>query len=160
MPPQRPVPASVPSLPCACAELRRAARAVTRLYDAAIRPMGLRLSQFTLLQALSLTGGALKQGTLGEILALDTTTLTRTLRPLQGAKWIRSFAGADGRERYIEITPLGRRVLERATPAWERVQDRLKATLGSRDWTALERVTMAAVVAAQASSETEPAPLD
>ncbi len=160
MPTERPIPAVLPPLPCACAELRRAARAVTRLYDAAMRPTGLRLTQFTLLQALGRIGAALKQGTLGEILALDTTTLTRTLRPLQSAKWIRSFAGADGRERYIEITPLGRRVLERATPAWEQVQHRLRATLGSRDWAALERVTMAAAVAAQASSESSPAPRD
>jgi DNA-binding MarR family transcriptional regulator len=123
---------------------------VSRLYDARLRPTGVRGTQFTLLQALS-TVSALTQGTLGEILALDTTTLTRTLRPLEQAKWIRSFPGADGRERYIELTPLGRRVLERAMPAWERAQRELQETLGSRDWAALERVTRAAVAAARRS---------
>jgi DNA-binding MarR family transcriptional regulator len=140
---------TVPALPCACAELRRAARAVTRVYDAALRPTGLRVTQFTLLQALSLAGNPLRQGILGEILALDITTLSRTLRPLEEAKWIRSFAGADGRERYIELTPLGRRTVERATPAWESAQLRLQDALGSRDWAALRRVTTSAVAAAQ-----------
>lgn len=151
---RRSSPVSVPALPCACAELRRAARAVTRLYDAAIRPSGLRLTQFTLLQALTLAGVPLTQGTLGEILALDITTLSRTLRPLESAKWIRSSPGADSRERYIEITPLGRRILDRATPAWERAQRQLQTTLGKRDWAALARLTMAAVKAAHESSRT------
>ena len=142
---------SVPTLPCACAELRRAARAVTRLYDAAIRPSGLRVTQFTLLQALTLAGVPLTQGALGDILALDITTLSRSLRPLETAKWIRSFPGADSRERYIEITPLGRRILDRATPAWEGAQRQLQTTLGKRDWAALARLTIAAVKAAQES---------
>ena len=146
---QRPFPPSVPPLPCACAELRRAARAVTRLYDAALRPNGLRVTQFTLLQALDLAGRPLRQGVLGEILALDITTLSRTLRPLEEAKWIRSAAGADGRERYIELTPQGRRILERATPAWESAQRHLKATLGPQDWAALGPLTTAAVTAAR-----------
>jgi DNA-binding MarR family transcriptional regulator len=149
---QRPSAATVPPLACACAELRRAARAVTRLYDAALRPSGLRATQFTLLQTLTRTGTPLRQGSLGEFLAVDTTTLTRTLRPLEEAKWIRSFPGADGRERYIELTPLGRRILDRATPVWERAQRRLQDTLGSRDWAALARLATAAVIAARDSS--------
>lgn len=123
---------------------------MTRLYDAALRPTGLRVTQFTLLQALSIAGNPLRQGMLGDILALDITTLSRTLRPLEEAKWIRSFAGADGRERYIELTPQGRRVLERATPAWESAQHRLQDTLGSRDWDALGRLTKAVATAARA----------
>jgi|SRR5579863_3862467 DNA-binding MarR family transcriptional regulator len=149
MPTHRPSPATLPVLPCACAELRRAARAVTRLYDAALRPSGLRATQFTLLQALTLTGSPLRQGMLGEILALDTTTLSRTLRPLEEAKWIRSVAGADGRERYVELTPLGRRVLERATPAWKAAQRRLEAAMGPREWAALGRLTTAAATASR-----------
>lgn len=149
MPTHRLSPATVLGLPCACAELRRAARAVTRLYDAALRPSGVRTTQFTLLQVLTLAGSPLRQGMLGEILALDTTTLSRTLRPLEQAKWIRSAAGADGRERYIELTPLGRRVLDRATPAWKAAQRRLETALGPREWAALGRLTAAAVTASR-----------
>jgi DNA-binding MarR family transcriptional regulator len=145
----RSAPPTVPALPCACAGLRRAARAVTRLYDAALRPTGLHTTQFTLLQTLAVVGRPLKHGALGELLALDTTTLSRTLRPLERDKWIRTFPGADGRQRYIELTPVGRRVLDRATPAWERAQNRLQKALGPRDWATLASVTTAAVIAAR-----------
>src|SRR5213080_2504071 len=73
----------VPSLPCACANMRRAARAVTQLYDAALRPSGLRITQFTLLRALARAGGPMTQDALGELLAVDSTTLSRTLRQLE-----------------------------------------------------------------------------
>ena len=76
-------------LPCMCASLRRAARAVTQRYDEALRPAGIRLTQFTLLQMLSLTG-PLTQGALSEQLAMDSTTLSRTLKPVEKAGWIRS----------------------------------------------------------------------
>src|SRR5690242_13212504 len=132
--------ARLPALPCACANLRRAARAASQLYDAALRPTGLRITQFTSLQALARAGEPMTQGALGELLAVDSTTLTRTLRPLERAKWIRRVAGRDARERRIELAAQGRRVLERATPAWERVQRRLRAQLGPRDWAALDEL--------------------
>ncbi len=69
-------------LPCACANLRRADRAVSQFYDAALRPSGLRITQFTLLQALTLASG-ISQKQLGELLQIDSTTLTRTLAPLR-----------------------------------------------------------------------------
>src|SRR5215471_2362399 len=105
------------SLGCACADLRRATRAVTQLYDEALRDQGLRATQFTLLQALA-RFSSVTQGTLSEFLATDSTTLSRTLRPLESKRWIRSFPGGDRRERHVELTPAGHRVLERATPAW------------------------------------------
>ena len=74
---------SLPSLPCMCATLRRASRALTQLYDEALRPLGLRATQFTVLQALSLTG-EVSQRDLGQLLAMDSTTLTRTLEILGG----------------------------------------------------------------------------
>lgn len=134
------------SLGCACADLRRATRAVTQLYDAALRPEGLRTTQFTLLQVLA-RAGAVTQGTLADILATNSTTLSRTLRPLEAARWIRSFSGGDRRERYLELTPAGQRVLARATPAWEAVQRRLRERLGERRWRALEELTTSAVAA-------------
>jgi DNA-binding MarR family transcriptional regulator len=67
------------ALPCACASLRRASRAVTQIYDQELRGLGLRVTQFTLLQAMELASN-LTQGRLGELLSLDSTTLTRTMR--------------------------------------------------------------------------------
>ena len=150
MPAKRlPSPAPLPSLPCACANLRRASRAVTQLYDAALRPTGLRITQFTSLQALAIAGEPMTQGALGELLAVDSTTLSRTLRPLERSKWIRRVVGTDARERRIELSAQGRRALERATPAWERAQRRLRAELGTRDWAALEQLLTSAVTAAR-----------
>jgi DNA-binding MarR family transcriptional regulator len=140
----------LPSLGCACANLRRAGRAVTQLYDEALRPVGLRATQLTLLQVLARMG-PVTQGVLGEALASDSTTLSRTLKPLEAARWIRSFPGGDRRERHLELTPAGRRVLERATPAWEAIQHRLRDHMGERDWRALETLTTAVVRAARQS---------
>lgn len=103
------------------------------------------VAQFTLLQVLERTGKPMTQGSLGDLLALDSTTLSRTLRPLEHAKWIQRVAGDDARERRIALTPVGRRVLERATPAWERVQRRLKRGLGDRAWAALQDLATRAV---------------
>lgn len=146
---------ALPPLPCACASLRRATRAVTQLYDAALRPTGLRITQFTLLQVLERTREPMTQGALGDVLALDTTTLSRTLRPLERAKWIRRVEGADARERRIELTPLGGRILARATPAWEQVQRRLRTELGQRDWVALHELLTAALTAARSVSRNQ-----
>jgi len=136
----------LPALPCACASLRRAARAVTRSYETALRYTGLNPTQFTLLQALELRGPS-PQGALGELLALDSTTLTRTLRPLQRAGWILAGAGADRRKLRWTLTPAGRRRLARALPAWRRAQARLRGRLGTAPWARLS-ADLAAVAAA------------
>src|SRR6516164_8709255 len=121
------------AFPCACASLRRASRAVTPLYDQELRGSGLRVTQFTLLQALELAGN-LTQGGLGELLSLDSTTLTRTLRPLLGKGWVRSLPGEDRRERHFQLTPAGRRQFQHARSGWERAQQRLQKVLGARGW--------------------------
>src|SRR5512143_1554722 len=120
-------------LPCACANLRRASRAVTRLYEGELRAVGLTIAQFTLLQVLS-RAGAVTQGRLGEILLLDSTTLSRTLRPLKENGWIRRREGKDRRERPIELTPAGRSRFRRALPAWNRAQGILRSRIGARQW--------------------------
>jgi len=139
----------LPVLPCACASLRRAARAVTRSYEVALRDTGLKPTQFTLLQALELLGPS-PQGALGDLLALDSTTLTRTLGPLERAGWIRAGAGSDRRQLRWALTPAGRRRLDRARPAWKRAQDRLRARLGATPWEHL--LTDLAAVAGAAQS--------
>lgn len=127
-------------LPCACANLRRAARAVTQLYDRELRGTGLGATQFTLLQALA-QAGELSQGRLGRALSIDSTTLTRTLANLRRAGWITVQTGADRRVRLISITASGRRQLERSSPAWERAQERLRRILGDHRWEALGELT-------------------
>ncbi len=120
-------------LPCACANLRRATRAVTQLYDQELRVAGLRATQFTLLQVLA-GAGRITQGHLGDLLAMDSTTLTRTLRLLVGKGWVRSLPGEDRRERHLQLTPAGHREIDQARPHWERAQRRLRNALGDSKW--------------------------
>jgi DNA-binding MarR family transcriptional regulator len=127
---------TVPLLPCACANLRRAARAVTRLYNGKLQPDGIEITQFTLLMTLDRTG-EITQGRLGEILALDSTSLTRMLKLLEKRGWIKARVGADRRHRLLRLTPSGQGKLARSLPRWEQAQKRLQQSLGERIWTQL-----------------------
>lgn len=130
----------IPSLPCMCASFRRAARALTHLYDEALRPLGLRATQFTILQALSLAG-EVSQGALGEMLAMDSTTLTRTLAILIRHGWIAERRGEDRRERLLSLAKAGRDQFKQALPAWEKAQSRLESQLGEQRWRGLLKLT-------------------
>ncbi|HEY1758542.1 MAG TPA: MarR family winged helix-turn-helix transcriptional regulator [Bryobacteraceae bacterium] len=120
-------------LPCACANLRRADRVVTRYYDAVMRPSGLHATQFTLLQALE-AASEITQKQLAELLEIDSTTLTRTLAPLRQRGWLRSQAGTDRRELRLSLTAAGKREYKRALPYWQRAQKGLEQALGKETW--------------------------
>ncbi|MEA2542616.1 MAG: hypothetical protein QOH35_3982, partial [Acidobacteriaceae bacterium] len=124
---------AAPTLPCLCASIRRASRAITQRYDEALRPAGLSITQFTLLQALSLAGD-ITQGRLGEILAMDSTTLTRTLRVMNRQGWISKVYGTDRRERRLRLTRAGKSEFNRAVPNWQKSQQSLRNQLGNERW--------------------------
>jgi len=128
-------------LSCACANLRRAARVITRLYDAALRPSGLGVTQFTLLQALN-TAPGMSQKQLASLLEIDSTTLTRTLEPLRRAGWLRSTVGDDRREVRLALTAAGKRAYRRALPYWERAQDDFVRALGRESWNRLMELSV------------------
>lgn len=130
----------IPDLPCMCATFRRATRALTQLYDEALRPLGLRATQFTILQALSLAG-EVSQGELAQILAMDSTTLTRTLRIMGREGWIAERRGKDRRERLLRLAKAGRYQFNRALPSWEKAQAQLGRQLGDKRWHALMKLT-------------------
>jgi DNA-binding MarR family transcriptional regulator len=123
-------------LPCACANLRRADRVVSQFYDAALRPCGLRITQFTLLQALTLAP-EISQKQLAALLEIDSTTLTRTLAVLRRKGWLRSVAGADRRELRLSLTAAGKREYERALPYWRKAQRNFERALGKDHWNRL-----------------------
>lgn len=120
---------NLPTLPCACANLRRAARAVTRLYNQALRSDGIEITQFTLLMTLDITGET-SQGALGELLALDSTTLTRTLRLVKRKRWVQIRQGTDRRQRLLSLTVTGKDKLNQAMPRWAQAQTGLQDALG------------------------------
>jgi DNA-binding MarR family transcriptional regulator len=105
-----------------------------------LRPSGLRTTQFTILQVLSSVEEA-TQGQLGKILAMDSTTLTRTLQIMARRRWIAERPGRDRRERWLRLARAGRLRLERALPDWEKVQTPLRARLGEERWPALIELT-------------------
>lgn len=130
----------MPELPCLCASFRRTARALTQHYEEALRPLGLRTTQLTILQALSLAGDV-SQGQLGEMLAMDSTSLTRTLAIMQRESWIAVARGKDRRERRLRLSLRGEMKLKRAQPVWNEVQALLRRKLGEQAWKDLLQVT-------------------
>ena len=94
---------------------------------------GLTSSQFTILQALSLAGDV-TQGRLGQMLAMDSTTLTRTLGIMRRKGWISARAGDDRRERWLRPTNAGRAKFEAAEPLWHKAQAATRAQLGKKRW--------------------------
>jgi DNA-binding MarR family transcriptional regulator len=121
------------SLPCFCATLRRASRALSQRYDQAMRPLGMTITHFTILQALSLTGEVL-QGRLGEILAMDSTTLTRTLAIMSRHGWITTRRGSDRRERWLNLSTAGKAEFKRVLPHWQNAQAQVRTQLGEKRW--------------------------
>ena len=131
-------------LPCMCANLRRAARVVTQLYDEELRPSGLRASQFTLLQTLNIAPG-ISQKQLAGVLEFDSTTLTRTLASLRRQGWLAAEHGTDRRELRLSLTAAGLREYKRVVPYWQRAQKRLQLRLGETNWRLLENATILVV---------------
>lgn len=129
-----------PPLPCMCASLRRAARALTQLYEKELRPLGLRSTQLTILQVLSRTG-ELTQKKLGEILSMDSTSLTRTVAVMLREGWLTERRGEDRRERWIGMARGGEKKLSSALPAWEKIQNRLRQEIGPQSWKDLMQLT-------------------
>lgn len=136
----------LPSLPCTCASLRRAARLLTQRYEEALRPLGLHASQFTILQMLSIVGEA-NQGAMARMLAMDSTTLTRTLGIMTRSGWLARQRGNDRREWRFRLTPAGQKKLRQALPHWERVQETLRRNLGQTRWDALRQSTDDVIIA-------------
>jgi len=131
---------TIAPLPCLCGSFRRTARALTQRYEQALRPLGLRATQFTILQVLA-SAGELPQGRLGAMLAMDSTSLTRTLRIMLRQGWIAERSGEDRRERRLRLAKAGETLLRHALPAWQGAQSRLRRRLGERKWNGLLQLT-------------------
>jgi DNA-binding MarR family transcriptional regulator len=126
-------------VPCLCFALRQASRAVSRLYDDELRGVGLRTTQYSLLQLLR-RSGEVRQRDLAERTLHDETSLTRSLRTLVVAGWVAVRAGDDRREKWFRITPEGEAKLKEARRAWERAHARVQALLPERTWRGLMEI--------------------
>lgn len=109
--------------------VRRAARAVGRLFDDALAPLGIKGTQFSLLNATMLLDRP-SVGQLADALVMDRTTLSRNLRPLQQAGLVDMLPGEDRRSRLIHLTDEGRALLAEALPIWSQTHTTLVSLLG------------------------------
>jgi DNA-binding MarR family transcriptional regulator len=124
---------ATPSTPCVCATFRKATRALTLLYDAYLRPAGLRVTQYSLLKNV-LAREPVSVNRLAEATVTDRTTLTRNLRVLQQGGLIRIREGEDRRSREVMLTPRGREAVANATPCWEQAQADVVGQVGAERW--------------------------
>jgi DNA-binding MarR family transcriptional regulator len=143
---------------CACANLRKAARAVTQVFDEALAPSGLRVTQFTLLVTNTLAGES-TINELAERMAMDRTTLSRNLKPLVRGGLLEMRPGEDGRTRLVRLTPAGEHALEEAYPLWQRAQQETVSALGEERHEALlgDVAQTVSLLAARGSRETQSA---
>jgi DNA-binding MarR family transcriptional regulator len=115
---------------CACFNVRKSARVLTKHYDDALQSLELKPTQFTILAILS-SVDAITVTELADAMILDRTTLTRNLRPLEKQGMIQTGAGDDRRTRMISLTKKGLNKLEAAIPLWKHAQKEVTKYLGN-----------------------------
>jgi DNA-binding MarR family transcriptional regulator len=113
---------------CYCTQFRRSANALTGLYDDALKTVGLKITQFSLLRALERLGPSRFNDVASE-LALDKTTISRNLQVVVKAGWVTVSPGGDGRVRVAALTRKGLALLRRAEPFWEVAQKQVEREL-------------------------------
>ena len=123
---------------CIAGRLRLLNRVVTKLYDDALRPLGLKASQLNILIVTAKLGLA-RPGQVCEILQLDASTLSRNVKPLQAHGWLEVVPDEDARAQPFRLTPQGKRLIEKAVPAWEEAQRRASELLGNEGISLLDK---------------------
>ena len=135
---------------CVCGNLRKAARAITQLYDEVLRPTGLRVTQFGILGA-TMAMEPVTVTRLADLTVTDRTTLTRNLKLLEKRGLLRVQMGNDRREREVTLTARGREALASGLPLWQKAQTRVVQGLGDKRWNALREGLSAVVSLTRAS---------
>ena len=118
---------------CACHKMRAAARKITRRYNDALKPAGIKVTQFTMLAAVGLFEGV-SLTELSANLGMDRTTLSRNLGPLERQALVETYDDGVGRARSARLTGKGVNVMEIALPLWREAQDSLRRSLGDEIW--------------------------
>ena len=114
---------------CIAVRLRLLNRVVTNLYDDALRPLGLKVSQLNILVVTAKLGLA-QPAKVCDILHLDTSTLSRNVERMRAKGWLEVVPAEDARTQPFRLTAQGKRLLEKAVPAWEQAQKQAEELLG------------------------------
>ncbi len=122
---------------CTCFRLRKLTRAMSRLYDQHLAQVGLKSTQYVLLTFIA--AEALPVAVLAERFGAERTTMTRNLKPLIDAGWVRLQPGADSRQRIVTISAAGRAKARQAYQAWRAAQDAVAQLLGEQGLQALHQ---------------------
>jgi DNA-binding MarR family transcriptional regulator len=131
---------------CNCSVLRKAARRVSMLYDRALDPAGVRLTQYALLAELDRTG-PMTITELANAMVMERNGLGHNLQPLERDGLVRMEIGSDRRSRNIVMTELGRQRLAEAKPLWRRAQKRFATAFGAEEIRVLRALLTTAIVA-------------
>ena len=115
---------------CMATRARMAARAISRDYDEALRPVALKVTQLTVLVGVSLSRGALTMTELADSLGMERSGLSRNLDPLERRGLVAIGPETQHRARYVELTDAGRDLIDEATPLWEQAQAKWRTKLG------------------------------
>jgi DNA-binding MarR family transcriptional regulator len=124
---------------CVAVRLRLLNRVITSFYDEALRPLGLKVSQLNILIVTAKLGLA-RPTQVCEILQLDTSTLSRNVKPLQAHGWLEVVPEEDARAQPFRLTAQGKRLIEKAVPAWHEAQSQATDLLGDEGIALLDRV--------------------
>jgi len=114
---------------CLAARVRILNRAITSLYDAALRPLGVKVSQMNILVVTAKLGVA-RPGQICDILQMDASTLSRNAERMVAQGWLEVVSGDDARTQPLQVTNQGMKLLEQALPGWEHAQTTTRAILG------------------------------
>ena len=123
---------------CIATRLRMANRVITKVYDDALRPFGLKVTQMSML-VVAENRGLIRQSEVGAELQLDDSTLSRNLERMRANGWLEEVSGEDARVHSYRLTQTGRALLEKAIPAWRSAQKEAKRLLGDAGVQALRR---------------------
>jgi DNA-binding MarR family transcriptional regulator len=123
---------------CIAVRLRALNRVVTNAYDAALRPLGLKVSQLNILVVTAKIGLA-RPAQVCELLHLDVSTLSRNVERMRAQNWLDVVPGKDARTQSFQLTAEGKRLLNKALPAWEKGQQEAKEMLGAELVAALDQ---------------------
>ena len=123
-------PAEVIAAECLAVRLRTLNRALTALYDDALRPHGLRVGQLNLLVAVARLGAA-RPGDLCRLLRMEKSTLSRDVEVMRRHGWLAVEDGS-GRSRPLRITPAGEALLAQVVPTWQQAQERARTLIGDQ----------------------------